>query len=53
MVTTLGFKAVEDPLGGRDDTREKICSALERAYIEFLDDGPGVRIRKPKRKGKL
>jgi transcriptional regulator with XRE-family HTH domain len=54
LPTIMRLEARDGELGGRDDTREKIRSALERAYIEFLDDGgPGVRLRKPKRKGKL
>jgi predicted transcriptional regulator len=36
-------------LGGRINTREKICGALERAGIEFTNgDAPGVRLRKRK-----
>jgi len=36
-------------LGGRDETRVKIRTALERAGIIFIDEnggGPGVRLRR-------
>jgi predicted transcriptional regulator len=40
-------------LGGRPATGEKIVAALEKAGVEFLDDGQGVRLKPPrKRKGK-
>jgi hypothetical protein len=41
--------------GGRPATGEKIIAALTKAGIEFLaedDSGPGVRLRKAKRRGK-
>jgi predicted transcriptional regulator len=52
--TIKRLEAVEGPLGGREETARKIITALERAYIELLDDGPGVRLRKarPGRKSK-
>jgi predicted transcriptional regulator len=39
-------------LGGRDETRRKIRSALERAGIIFIEEnggGPGVRLRRKHR----
>jgi hypothetical protein len=42
-------------LGGREETREKIIAALEPAGVIFLDesnDGPGVRLKKAKKKSK-
>jgi hypothetical protein len=33
-------------------TGEKIVAALEKAGVEFLDDGQGVRLKSPKAKGK-
>ena len=30
----------------------KECAALEKAGVEFLDDGQGVRLKPPKAKGK-
>lgn len=39
-------------LGGRPATGEKIVAALEKAGVEFLDDGQGVRLKPPKAKGK-
>jgi hypothetical protein len=42
-------------LGGCDETRSKIIAALEKAGVEFIEEnggGPGVRLRKAKRKGK-
>jgi hypothetical protein len=44
---------VEGKLGGRADTVQKIITALEKAGCIFLDEngeGPGVRLRKAKRK---
>jgi hypothetical protein len=53
--TIKRLEAKSGELGGRDETREKIRTALERAGVEFIDEdggGPGVRLRKAKRKGK-
>jgi predicted transcriptional regulator len=52
--TVKRLEAKDGPLGGRDATSEKICAALERAGIDFIEEnggGPGVRLRKrlPKR----
>jgi len=47
--------AIEGKNVGREETREKICRALEKAGVEFIDEngvGPGVRLRKAKRRGK-
>jgi transcriptional regulator with XRE-family HTH domain len=55
LPTVMRLEAKDGPLGGRDDTREKIRAALEKAGVEFIDEneaGPGVRLRKVKRKGK-
>jgi hypothetical protein len=46
---------VEGELGGRADTVQKIITALEKAGCIFLDEngeGPGVRLRKAKRKAR-
>ena len=53
--TIMRLEAKDGELGGRMETREKIRTALESAGVEFLDEnggGPGVRLRKAKRKGK-
>jgi hypothetical protein len=35
------------PVGSRTDTLSKVVQVLERAGIEFLNDGnPGVRLKK-------
>jgi DNA-binding XRE family transcriptional regulator len=47
--TIKRLEAEDGPLGGRDTTGMKICSALESAGVEFIDEnggGPGVRLRK-------
>ena len=47
--TIKRLEAQDGPLGGRDETGAKICSALETAGVEFLEEnggGPGVRLRK-------
>ncbi|MFZ2077886.1 MAG: helix-turn-helix transcriptional regulator [Xanthobacteraceae bacterium] len=55
--TIKRLEARDGPLGGRDETGKKICSALQSAGVEFIDEnggGPGVRLRKrPPRKPKL
>jgi transcriptional regulator with XRE-family HTH domain len=53
--TIKRLEAVGGDLGGRPATREKIRTALEKAGVEFIDPndgGPGVRLRKAKRKGR-
>jgi hypothetical protein len=47
--TIKRLEAFDGPLGGRDETAEKIA-AIESAGVEFIDEngaGPGVRLRKP------
>ena len=50
-VTVPRLEAAGGDLGGRPETSEKIV-ALEKAGVEFLDDGPGVRLKPPRKKGK-
>jgi predicted transcriptional regulator len=50
--TIKRLEAEGGDLGGRPVTGEKIVAALERAGVEFLDDGQGVRLKPPKAKGK-
>jgi predicted transcriptional regulator len=48
--TIKRLEAFDGPLGGRDQTAEKIVSAIESAGVEFIEQnggGPGVRLRKP------
>ena len=52
--TVARLEAVDGELGGRDDTTQKIRAAIESAGIEFISEnggGPGVRLRKPVKKG--
>lgn len=45
--TIKRLEAEGGELGGRDETREKIQRALEKAGIEFTNgDAPGVRLKK-------
>jgi transcriptional regulator with XRE-family HTH domain len=47
--TIKRLEANDGPLGGRNETGKKICSALESAGVELIDEnggGPGVRLRK-------
>ena len=47
--TIKRLEAVDGMLGGRNETAEKIRSALEAAGVEFIDEnggGPGARLRK-------
>jgi DNA-binding XRE family transcriptional regulator len=47
--TIKRLEADDGPLGGRDETGNKIRLALEAAGVEFIDEnggGPGVRLRK-------
>jgi transcriptional regulator with XRE-family HTH domain len=51
--TVKRLEAKDGELGGREDTREKIRAALERAQIEFTNgEEPGVRLRKAKKRAK-
>jgi transcriptional regulator with XRE-family HTH domain len=52
--TIKRLEAAGGDLGGRPATGEKIIAALEKAGVEFLDDGHGVRLipAKSKRKPK-
>jgi len=43
------LESVDGKLGGREDTAEKIRTAIEIAGVEFIDEnggGRGVRLRK-------
>jgi transcriptional regulator with XRE-family HTH domain len=47
--TIKRLEARDGPLGGRDQTGEKICLALQVAGVEFINEnggGSGVRLRK-------
>jgi transcriptional regulator with XRE-family HTH domain len=47
--TIKRLEAKDGPLRGLDETGKKICSALESAGVEFIDEnggGPGLRLRK-------
>lgn len=47
--TIKRLEAEGGELGGRVETGEKICRALEKAGIEFTNGGaPGVRLKKKK-----
>jgi transcriptional regulator with XRE-family HTH domain len=50
--TIKRLEAQDGPLGGRNETGEKIRLSLEGAGVEFIDEnggGPGVRLRKSHR----
>jgi transcriptional regulator with XRE-family HTH domain len=50
--TIKRLEALDGPLGGRDQTAEKIVGAIVSAGVEFIDEnggGPGVRLRKASR----
>ncbi len=52
--TIKRLEASDGPLGGRNETGNKIRNALQGAGIEFIDEnggGAGVRLRKPTRSG--
>ncbi len=50
LPTIKRLEAEEGNLRGRDETQEKIVSALEKAGIEFTNgDGLGVRLKKKRR----
>jgi hypothetical protein len=45
--TIWRLETAEGPLGGRPETAAKLCEALERAGIIFIEqngEGPGVRL---------
>nr|WP_180982406.1 helix-turn-helix transcriptional regulator [Methylocella silvestris] len=47
--TVKRIEAADGPIGGRDDTAQKLIAALEEAGIEFIPEngsGAGVRLRK-------
>jgi predicted transcriptional regulator len=51
--TIKRLEAADGSLGGRKETADKICMALQRAGVEFIDEnggGPGVRLRQRQRK---
>jgi predicted transcriptional regulator len=48
LPTIQRLEAADGDLGGRPVTGEKIIAALEKAGVEFLDDGQGVRLKSPK-----
>jgi len=50
--TIKRLEAEGGDLGGRPETGQKILAALEKAGIEFADDGFGVRLKTSKAKGK-
>ena len=50
--TIKRLEAEGGDLGGRPETGEKIVGALEKAGVEFLADGQGVRLKPPKTKRK-
>ena len=53
IATIKRLEAQGGPLGGRNNTGERIAAALEKAGIEFIDEnggGPGVRLRKSPKK---
>jgi predicted transcriptional regulator len=48
--TIKRLEALDGPLGGRDETAEKIVTAIESAGVDFFDEnggGVGLRLRKP------
>jgi transcriptional regulator with XRE-family HTH domain len=53
LPTIMRLEAIDGALGGREETRGKIRTALEKAGIEFIEEngaGAGVRLRRAKRK---
>jgi predicted transcriptional regulator len=52
LPTIQRLEAADGDLGGRPVTGEKIVAALEKAGVEFLDDGQGVRLKPKKANGK-
>ena len=50
LPTIKRLESEDGHLGGRDETHEKIVSALQKAEIEFTNgDGLGVRLKKKRR----
>lgn len=50
LPTIKRLESEDGALGGRDETQERIVSALEKAGIEFTNgDGLGVRLKKKRR----
>jgi transcriptional regulator with XRE-family HTH domain len=48
--TVKRLEASDGPLGGWDQTADKIVTAINSAGVEFIEEnggGPGVRLRKP------
>jgi predicted transcriptional regulator len=53
--TVARLESVDGELGGRENTVERIRSAIEKAGIDFLDEnggGHGVRLRRRQTKGR-
>ena len=51
--TITRLESLDGNLGGREETGDKIRSAIEAAGIQFIDDnegGEGARFRKPRRR---
>jgi transcriptional regulator with XRE-family HTH domain len=49
VATIKRLEASDGPVGGREDTSERLVAALESAGVIFLEEngeGPGVRLRK-------
>ena len=47
--TIARLESADGDLGGREETAEKIKTAIEKGGVEFIDEnggGPGVRLRK-------
>jgi predicted transcriptional regulator len=48
--TVKRMEGFDGPVGARTDTLRKIVAVLEKAGIEFLNDGqPGVRLKLPRK----
>jgi transcriptional regulator with XRE-family HTH domain len=50
--TIARLESEDGPIGGRAETGEKLCKAMERAGVEFIEEnggGAGVRMKKRKR----
>ena len=50
--TVARLESIDGPLGGRQETSEKIRNTIEGAGIEFIDEnggGLGVRLKKRQR----
>jgi len=48
--TVKRMEGFDGPVGARTDTVARIVAALEKAGVEFLDDGsPGVRLKAQKK----